>query len=98
MTLWLSILLILLHYRIHEVKYPEKDGQNMTGRLSLTNIMVGQTETGKTIMGSMAVSVWSIAMQLTYLSENIFFPRCRRKDGHTHTYSKQVTADTFSFY
>jgi len=51
--------------------------------------MVGQTETGKTITGSLAVSVSSITMQLTYLSENIFFPRCRRKmDTLTHIQSK----------
>lgn len=69
------------------IMYHEKDGQNMTGRLSLTYVVVGQTETGKTIMGSLAVSVWSISMQLTYLSENIFFPRCRRKHS-LHIQSK----------
>jgi len=49
----------------------------------------------KTIMGSLAVSVWSITMQLTYLSENIFFPRCRRKQSHIF---KASDCRYFSFY
>ncbi|KAL2953938.1 hypothetical protein AAZX31_19G194200 [Glycine max] len=55
------------------------------------------TETGKTIMGLLAVSVWPIPMHLTYLSENIFFTRCRRKDGHTHIF-KASDCRYFSFY
>lgn len=45
----------------------------MAGKLALTYIIVGQNETDKTTMALLAVSVWSIIMQLTYISFREYF-------------------------
>lgn len=62
----------------------------------LTYIVVGPTETGKTIKGLLAISVGQLPCSLHFF-QRIFSSQDAEGRMDTHTYSKQVTADTFHF-